>query len=247
ERSHNCMFAGARLSGAEVKIFRHNDVAHAHMLLRESTSPRKLIMTETVFSMDGDTAPLLTLHELAEEYGAWFMTDDAHGLGVITESNPALIQMGTFSKAGGSYGGYICGPRPLIDLLINRGRGFIFTTGLPPGIVAASLKSLNIIKNEPQRQERLRRNVEYFCMELGLTVSPSAIVPLILGTEERALQASEQLFEKGFIVTAIRPPTVAPGTARLRFSFSSEHEFEDVQALVNAVRPIVSKKKVEAA
>lgn len=239
ELSHSCMFAGARLSGADVQIFRHNDVSHAQELLTQSNAPRKLLMTETVFSMDGDIAPLNALHKLCEAHGAWMMTDDAHGLGILNTHNPAPIQMGTLSKAAGSYGGYICGPRALIDLLVNRGRGFIYTTALPPAVLAASLKALSIMDEEPQLRERVLNLAGRFCAALDLPAPQSAIIPIIIGAEEDALRASQILADKGFIVTAIRPPTVADGTSRLRLSFNASHREEDVDALAAHLKSLL--------
>lgn len=246
ELSHSCMFAGARLSGADIQTFRHNDVDHARALLAQSNAPRKLLMTETVFSMDGDIAPLTALHDACEANGAWMMSDDAHGLGIFSGPNPAIIQMGTLSKAAGSYGGYICGPQALIDLLINRGRGFIYTTGLPPAVLGASLAALDIIEREPERRDTVMAHARSFCQALGLEEPQSAIVPIIIGSEDKALAASETLAEQGFIVTAIRPPTVPEGTSRLRVSFNASHKAEDVKALANALLPLLKHKEKAA-
>lgn len=246
ELSHNCMFAGAKLSGADVQTFNHNDVEHARELLSVSNAPRKLLMTETVFSMDGDLAPLSALHGICEDHGCWMMTDDAHGLGILNTYNPAPIQMGTFSKAAGSYGGYVCGPRALIDLLINRGRGFIYTTGLPPAALAASLEALNIMEQEPERRETVLGHARSFCQTLDLPTPDSAIVPLIIGAETDALEASQKLANEGFIVTAIRPPTVPEGTSRLRVSFNADHRAEDVATLAALLRPILQASKKAA-
>jgi len=246
ELSHNCMFAGAKLSGADIQMFKHNDVDHAQQLLSTRDARRKLLMTETVFSMDGDLAPLSALHALCEEHGSWMMTDDAHGLGVLNTPNPAPIQMGTFSKAAGSYGGYVCGPQALIDLLINRGRGFIYTTGLPPATLAASLEALNIIEQEPERRDAVLNHARSFCKALDLPAPNSAIVPIIIGAEENALKASQKLADAGFIVTAIRPPTVPEGTSRLRVSFNANHTAEDVAALTTLLKPILQAKQKAA-
>lgn len=239
ELSHACMHAGARLSGAGVETFRHNDVDDLRQKLAASKAPRKLVLTETVFSMDGDLAPLDDIASMCEAYEAWLMTDDAHGLGVIDDNNPAPVQMGTLSKAAGSYGGYVCGPRALIDLLINRARGLVFTTGLPPAALGASIEALHIMSAEPERRVRVLAYANSFCRVLGRSPAQSAIVPVILGSEEKALKASSQISEQGFLVAAIRPPTVPVGTARLRVSFSSEHRSQDVERLTKVIAAII--------
>lgn len=234
ELAHNCMHMGARLSGAEIALFRHNDVADAASKLAQPAT-RKLLLTETVFSMDGDLAPLQDLAVLCEAQGAWLMSDDAHGLGIVETPNPAHIQMGTLSKAAGAYGGYICGPRALIDLLINRGRGLIFTTGLPPATLAAGLKALEIMAAEPKRRSRAMAHTAQFCKALGLPQPQSTIVPVIFGAAQAALDAAKALEDEGFLVTAIRPPTVPKDTARLRISFCTDHDEADVERLAQAV------------
>lgn len=241
ELSHACMHAGARLAGATVETFRHNDVGDLRRRLAASNAHRKLVLTETVFSMDGDLAPLDDIASACATHDAWLMTDDAHGFGVVDGKNPAPVQMGTLSKAAGSYGGYICGPRALIDLLANRARGFVFTTGLPPAALGASIEALRIMEAEPERRERVLAYAGSFSCAIGSVRAQSAIVPIILGAEERALAASGQLLERGLLVAAIRPPTVPAGTARLRVSFSSEHRAEDVEFLTVSVTEILAE------
>jgi 8-amino-7-oxononanoate synthase len=231
ELSHSCMFAGAQLSGARVETFRHNDAAHAEEVLAGKREGRALLLTETVFSMDGDRAPLGDLADACERHGAWMMTDDAHGFGVVHQHNPAPIQMGTLSKAVGSYGGYVCGPRALIDLLVNRARGLIYTTGLPPAALGAALAALDIIESEPGRGEAALANAAAFCTAIGAAEPQSAVVPVVLGEARAALDASQRLLGAGLLVTAIRYPTVPEGTARLRVSFSATHERGDVERL----------------
>lgn len=235
ERAHACMFAGARLSGAAVESFAHNDADDLRRRLAGSNAARKLVLTETVFSMDGDRAPLSAIGEACAEADAWLMTDDAHGFGVVALDNPAPVQMGTLSKAVGAYGGYVCGPRAFIELLINRARGLIYTTGLPPPVLAAAIEALRLMRDEPERAARAMSNAALFSTRIGLGAPQSAVVPLILADAERALQASAALEREGLLVTAIRPPTVAVGTARLRFSFSAAHAPEDVARLADAV------------
>lgn len=236
ELSHSCIHAGARLSGAQIGLFRHNDVEHARALLSEAApGTKKLVVTETIFSMDGDRAPLRALFDLCEATGAWLMTDDAHGLGLPGIDNPAPIQMGTLSKAAGVYGGYVCGPPMLKALLINRARSFVYTTGLPPFVLGAVNAALDIIATEPGLGERAIANARLFCALANLPTPTSAIVPLIVGEAPDALALSTQLQLDGFLVAAIRPPTVPEGTARLRIAFSAAHEAQDIRRFAAVV------------
>lgn len=240
ELAHACMHGGARLSGAEIRLFRHNDVADAARQMR-GAGGQVLLLTETVFSMDGDAAPLAELGALAEAAGAWLMTDDAHGLGITEQDNPAQIQMGTLSKAVGGYGGYVCGPAALMDLLTSRARSFVYTTGLPPSVLAAAITALDIIRAEPERAEKARRHAALFCARMGLPAPESVIVPIIIGPEAEAMRVSAALLERGYLVTAIRPPTVPAGTARLRVTFATGHEEADVRAFAGALRDIMEQ------
>lgn len=240
ELAHACMHGGARLSGAEIRLFRHNDVADAARQMR-GAGGQVLLLTETVFSMDGDAAPLAELGALAEAAGAWLMTDDAHGLGITEQDNPAQIQMGTLSKAVGGYGGYVCGPAALMDLLTSRARSFVYTTGLPPSVLAAAITALDIIQAEPERAEKARRHAALFCARMGLPAPESVIVPIIIGPEAEAMRVSAALLERGYLVTAIRPPTVPAGTARLRVTFATGHEEADVRAFAGALRDIMEQ------
>ena len=240
--AHSCLMAGAQLSRATVRPFRHNDVGAAKAALEDRKDFRRaLIVTETVFSMDGDVAPLNELHKLCDQTDAWLMTDDAHGFGVVNISNPAPIQMGTLSKAVGAYGGYVCGPEAFIDLLTSRARSLVYTTGLPPPVLGAALEALTIIETEPWRGEAALKNASLFCDLIGISEAPqSTIFPLIVGDEDRALDLSKALAEKGFLVTAIRPPTVPEGAARLRFTFTAGHDEDDVRALAAAVGALMT-------
>lgn len=240
ELAHACMHGGAKLSGAEIRLFRHNDVADAARQMR-GAGGQVLLLTETVFSMDGDAAPLAELGALAEAAGAWLMTDDAHGLGITEQDNPAQIQMGTLSKAVGGYGGYVCGPAALMDLLTSRARSFVYTTGLPPSVLAAAITALDIIRAEPERAEKARRHAALFCALMGLPAPESVIVPIIIGPEAEAMRVSAALLERGYLVTAIRPPTVPAGTARLRVTFATGHEEADVRAFAGALRDIMEQ------
>ncbi len=252
ETCHSCLHSGARLARSRVIRFKHNDVEDAAELLRTHRAEHRycLLLTEGVFSMDGDLAPVAALLELANEYDAWLMTDDAHGLGVVGDgrgssfdNGAALsvpLQMGTLSKAVGAYGGYLCTSRAVADLLRNRARSLIYSTALPPGTVAAATKALDIIASD---QDLVRVPVErarLFTDKLDLPAARSAIVPLLLGSAERALQASAHLEKAGYLVVAIRPPTVPAGTARLRCTFSAAHEAADVEGFASAAAEVLA-------
>jgi 8-amino-7-oxononanoate synthase len=227
ELCHASMHAGARLSGARVQTFAHNNVASAAQYLQQRNgTSRALLLTETVFSMDGDLAPLAALAGAAREAGAWMMTDDAHGFGVVELENPGPIQMGTLSKAAGGYGGYVAGPANFIELLTSRARTFVYATALPPGVLAAALTALEVMEAEPGLGAAALSNARLFGSLIGHGEVRSAIVPVRFGEADAAMRASETLREQGFLVTAIRPPTVPEGTARLRFTFSARPAWE---------------------
>jgi 8-amino-7-oxononanoate synthase len=223
--SHACSWDGARLSGATVVLFDHNNVGHCLALLEQHRARFRhcLILTETVFSMDGDCAPIAELVELARAHDAWLMTDDAHGLG-FGRCEAVDLQMGTLSKGAGSSGGYICARSEVIAFLENRARSLIFTTGLPPASVAAAVAALRILKSDEALRERPLANARRFTAALDRDPAQSPIVPVILGDAQRALDASSVLETHGYLVVAIRPPSVPAGTARLRFAFSAHHE-----------------------
>ncbi len=248
ELSHACLRAGASLAHARVEIFRHNDLDHAEALLDEHRAGhgRALLLTDGVFSMDGDLAPVAALAGIAAAHDTWLMTDDAHGIGVVGGGRGSSfvggaktevpLQMGTLSKAVGSYGGYLCAAQPVIDLIRTRARPFIYSTGLPPGVVAASIAALDLIANDPDLVAAPLRKASFFCARLNLPAPESCIVPILLGAPERALAASRLLEDEGFLVTAIRPPTVPEGTARLRLTFSAGHDDDDIERLAEIVR-----------
>jgi 8-amino-7-oxononanoate synthase len=242
--AHACLNAGARLSGAKVVAFRHNDLEHLSDLLatERATHRHCLILTDRVFSMDGDLAPVPQLSALADRFDAWLMTDDAHGIGVLPKEDPALVplQMGTLSKALGSYGGYLCASAPIVDLLRSRARSFVYTTGLPPASVAAAIAALDAIEGNPDWARTPLLRARLFTRLLNLPEATSPIVPVVIGEAAAALAASERLLEQGFLVTAIRPPTVPDGTARLRITFSAGHSEAEVEALATAVRAVLS-------
>jgi 8-amino-7-oxononanoate synthase len=248
ELSHACLWAGARLSRASVLSYRHNDVGHAADLLRQHRGrhPRALIATDGVFSMDGDLAPLVELGRLARHHDAWLLSDDAHGIGVVgggrgstfAGAAPADVplQMGTLSKAIGGYGGYLCASRPVIDLMANRARSLIYSTGLPPATVAAAIAALDLIARDPDLAARPLAKAKAFTRRAGLAEAQSPIVPIVIGGAAAALAASRRLEEDGFLVVAIRPPTVPQGTARLRLAFTAGHPDAEIERLADLVR-----------
>lgn len=242
ELAHACIYSGTRLSAAKTRIFRHNDVDHARAILQNERAQFRnaLLVTETVFSMDGDRAPIAALAALCADHDVWLMTDDAHGLGVVAqraEDRASVpLQMGTLSKTLGSYGGYLCASKPVIDLLKTRARTLLFETGLPPASVAAALAALTIINADPQLTARPLAKARAFATALDLPEAQSPIVPLILGSAEAALAASKLLENEGYLVVAIRPPTVPENSARLRFAFSAGHNDADIIRLAEIVR-----------
>jgi 8-amino-7-oxononanoate synthase len=252
ELCHSCLLTGAQLSGARVLEFRHNDVAHlAELLSAERGAHRHaLVLTDGVFSMEGDLAPLAPLAALSTEHDAWLMADDAHGVGVVGDGRGASfagpapvavpLQMGTLSKAVGCYGGYLCASRSVAELVRNRARSFVYSTGLPPGTVAAASRALELIATDKELVRRPLARAREFTAALDLPPAESAIVSLVMGSAARALAASAALRAAGFLVAAIRPPTVPAGTSRLRVTFSAAHTAEQVAALVAAVRPLLA-------
>ena len=236
ELAHASMMLGARLSGAEVRTFGHNDALDAERQLGSARGQRKLLLTETVFSMDGDRAPVSDLADIARVRDAWLMTDDAHGFGVGNAApNPAPIQLGTLSKAVGSYGGYVCAPQTVVDLLKSRARSVVYTTGLPPSALGASIAALERIKADANLRQAPLRAARRFCEAVGAPPPESAIAPIQVGDETRAMEAQRSLEDTGFLVVAIRPPTVPEGSSRLRVTFTARHENADIDALANAV------------
>ncbi len=252
ELAHACIWAGAKLSGARVVAFRHNDVTDLKRKLAQYRvgHGRALAATDGVFSMDGDLAPLGDLSDACLEHDAWLLSDDAHGIGVLAEGRGSAalfpgaripLQMGTLSKAIGSYGAYVCASQPVVDLLKTRARTVIYSTAPPPSAIAAALAALDVIQADAALIARPLANARAFTAALGLPPAESPITPLIIGGAEDALAASRRLEAQGFLVVAIRPPTVPPGTARLRIAFTAGHSAEDVARLVAAVRPLMAK------
>ncbi|MBP7709807.1 MAG: 8-amino-7-oxononanoate synthase [Rickettsiales bacterium] len=235
---HSCAIDGSLLSGARLMRFRHNDVSHAKKILQENRHKFKkcLIVTETVFSMDGDLGEIFELLKLAQEFDAILLSDAAHDLFLSKNlSNKNHLQMGTLSKAVGTLGGYVAGDKILIDYLRNFAKSAIYSTALPPAILAASLASLKIISKKNLGQEALE-NAQYFCELMNLPNPQSAIVPIILGDNKKTLAAAKKLQERGFLVSAIRPPTVEAGKARLRITFSSAHKKSEIKKLAQILQ-----------
>jgi 8-amino-7-oxononanoate synthase len=247
ELCHASIHAGARLSRAEIQPFKHNDPEDCRRVLLESRNrhPHCLVITEGVFSMDGDRAPLDELSHIANDHESWLMVDDAHGTGVLGsgrgsefEFNPRPhidFHMGTLSKALGGYGGFVCASRPVIDLMRSRARSHVYSTGLPPSVVAGAIAALKVIEMDPDRVRRPLANARLFTERLGLRSAESPIVPLLIGAPDAAITASAALEDQGYLVTAIRPPTVPDGTARLRFTFTADHTESEIAGLTDAV------------
>ncbi len=248
ELAHGCLWAGSMLTNGKLVMFRHNDMDLLRQLLEQhrASHPYALIVTDGVFSMDGDLAPLPEMVAIAAEFDAWLMTDDAHGLGILNggrgsafhkgEKLPIPLQMGTLSKALASYGGYICAAQNVIDLIKTRARTLIYSTGLPPASAAAAIAALDVIEQNPGLGQQALEKAQSFTRALNIPLATSTIVPVIIGPEAVSLDASKILEQEGFIVTAIRPPTVPKGTARLRFAFSAGHADADIQRVASIVR-----------
>ena len=238
ELNHASIIDGARLARAEVTVFGHGDVEHAAELVRGAPG-RAVVVSDTVFSMDGDVAPVGGLSELCARTGSLLVLDDAHAVFDAPAVHPeaVVLRVGTLSKALGSQGGYVTGPAKWVDLLINRARPFIFTTALAPPSAAAALAAVEVCRSDEGRalRDALRYNVDI--LRPG---NPSPIIPVVLGSEDAAVEASERLLESGVLVPAIRPPTVAPGTSRLRVALSAAHDPADVDRLRVALQAIVA-------
>lgn len=249
--NHASIIDGCRLSRATKKVYRHCDVEHLKDLLSVSTRfRRRLIVTDGVFSMDGDIAPLPDIYDLATEYDAMLLVDDAHGFGVLGRDgsgtvahfgleNRDIIQMGTLSKAIGALGGYIAGSRALVELLINKARGFIFTTGLPPATLAAANAALSVMRSSPDLRQRLflhARTLKTALIGLGYTLlaSDTQILPVVLGNPQRATSIADALLAEGVFAPAIRPPAIPPDTSRLRLTVMATHTEAEIQQAIDA-------------
>ena len=254
ELNHASIIDGARLSRSTVRIYKHLDLNHLTELLEsdKNTKCRKLIVTDTVFSMDGDLVPLPQLVEISEKYGCILMIDEAHATGVLGKRGSGATEhfgvedrvpvvMGTLSKAIGSLGGYIAGSQELIDFIRNRVRSYIFDTSLPPASLAASITAIDIIENEPERREHLWNMVNKFKMGIentGLRILPShsAIIPVLIGDAEPALNFAKMLRENGVFTPAVRPPSVPHGMCRIRVTIMAKHTEDHVETALKAFR-----------
>jgi len=253
--NHASIIDGILLSGARFFRFNHNDVQHLESLLKKERPGYKkaLIVTETVFSMDGDKCSLKDLARLKEKYNCEIMVDEAHATGIFGPNGSGVVEeeglssqvdfiMGTFSKALGSFGAYLAAPKKVVLYLVNTCRSFIYSTALPPGVISANLESIRLVKEEPGRRERLLESAQYFRDTLktkGFDVKgDSQIVPVIIGDNQRAVEFSKRLREKGYWVLPIREPTVARGEERLRFSLTYYHTKEILEKLIDDIREI---------
>lgn len=248
---HASLIDGARLSGADLRVYRHRDLNHLESLLKRTSPGRPaLVVTDGLFSMDGDLAPLPELAALAERFGATLYVDDAHGTGVMGQSGRGTLEhfgvedripfhMGTLGKALGSSGAYIAGPTDMIQYLVNTSRPFMFTTAPPPASAAAACAALTVLQQDPSRRARLWRNRDHLfagLTRLGfhLTESASPILPILIGQAEKALAFAEQLLAQGVYAPAIRPPTVADGSSRIRVTITAEHSPEQIDLALSA-------------
>src|SRR5712664_3797075 len=261
ELNHASIIDGARLSRAKIKVFRHKDAAHAEELLKEIKDEpgHKLLITDGVFSMDGDIGPLPALCDVAEKYGAIMMVDDAHASGVLGRNGRGTIdhfnmhgrvdiQVGTLSKAIGALGGYVCGTRDLIDFLYHRARPFLFSTSHPPSVAATCIAAFDVLENEPERIEQLGANTRFWKKEIGLLgcdiggqstpASETPITPIIIGDGKLTMDFSRELFKEGVMGTGIAFPTVPEGKARIRTIMTATHAEEELQQALEVLKRV---------
>jgi glycine C-acetyltransferase len=267
ELNHASIIDGARLSRAKIKVFRHKDVAHAEELLKEIQHEpgRKLLITDGVFSMDGDIGPVDKLCDLADKYGAIMMVDDAHASGVLGRNGRGSVdhfhctqrvdvQVGTLSKAIGALGGYVCGSHDLIDYLYHRARPFLFSTSHPPSVAATCIAAFDLLESEPERIERLWDNTRYFKQQLthagfdvgGRTTpaSETPITPILIGDGRKTMEFSKALFDAGVMATGIGFPTVPEGKARIRTIMTSEHTREQIDQALDTLTTVARKMSI---
>jgi len=261
ELNHASIIDGARLSRAKILVFRHKDMAHAEEQLAsiKGQPGRKLLITDGVFSMDGDIGPLPALCDLAEKYGAIMMVDDAHASGVLGRNGRGTVdhfkvhgrvdvQVGTLSKAIGALGGYVCGTRDLIEFLYHRGRPFLFSTSHPPSVAATCIAAFDVLEQEPERIDRLWENTHFFKKELGgfgfniggknTPASETPITPIIVGEGRLAMEFSRELFKEGVMATGIAFPTVAEGKARIRTIMTATHTREELDQALSTMKSV---------
>ena len=261
ELNHASIIDGARLSRAKIRVFRHKDTAHAEELLNEikGEQGKKLLISEGVFSMDGDIGPLPELCDLAEKYGAIMMVDDAHSSGVLGRNGRGTVdhfglhgrvdvQVGTLSKAIGALGGYVCGTRDLIEFLYHRGRPFLFSTSHPPSVAATCIAAFDVLQQEPERIERLWENTRYWKKELGALgfnigglntpASETPITPIIIGDGKLTMDFSRALFDEGVLGTGIVFPTVPEGKARIRTIMTATHTRDELDQALGTLKRV---------
>lgn len=267
ELNHASLIDGMKLTRAQVKVYKHGDMGQLVQALgqgKQSKGCSRLIVTDSVFSMDGDLAPLKQIMELAEQYDAWVFVDEAHATGVfgkkgrglvehfgIPSNHPRLIQMGTLGKALGSFGAYVCGSKELIEFLINRARTFIYTTALPPGVLAASIAALALMQKDQSLKDQLWKNITHFGSKLQNIsdrrgsihrtqhAAQSPIFPLIIGDAAKTMEISQKLFASGIWAQGIRPPTVPAGTARLRLTLMATHSQEQLDRCLDVLGSLI--------
>ena len=255
--NHASIIDGCRLSGADFRVYAHCNMEKLETILKKTSKyNRKLIVTDSVFSMDGDLAPLPDIVRIAKKYNAMVMVDEAHGTGVFGENGRGVVEyfnldnevdvvMGTLSKAIGSLGGYVCGDDDLISYLRNKARSFMYTTALPPAVCAASIASINLIQEDPSLREALWNNVCCIKERLGLLgidmiSSQSQIIPLLIGDTQKAVDISKLLYERGVLIPAIRPPTVPANSSRLRMTVMSSHTQDDLESLFKVLKDVLN-------
>jgi len=253
--NHASIIDGCRLSGADFRVYPHCDMEKLENVLRRSAKySRKLIVTDTVFSMDGDLAPLPDIVGIALKYKAMVMVDEAHGTGVFGEKGSGVVEhfnlsekvnivMGTLSKAVGSLGGYVSGDADLINYLRNRARSFMYTTALPPAVCAASIAGIKLIQKDASLRESLWHNVRFLkeklkVLNFNVISSESPIIPILIGDTKEAVEVSKFLYKRGILIPAIRPPTVPARSSRLRLTVMSTHTREDMERLLDALREV---------
>ena len=250
--NHASLLDGGLLSRAKFKRYKHSNAEDLQQKLALSNAPRKLIVTDGVFSMDGDLAPLADLAPVAEKNNAWLMVDDAHGFGVLGKTGAGLVEqlnlgmdevpvlMGTLGKAFGTYGAFVAGSEALIETLVQFSRSYIYTTAPPPAVAVATQASLKLVKSEQWRRDKLNQLIKRFRqgaeqIGLNLLASSTPIQPILVGSDEKLLNINNNLIEQGFMVGAIRPPTVPEGTGRLRVTLCANHSEQQVDALLDAL------------
>ncbi|MHC4307305.1 MAG: 8-amino-7-oxononanoate synthase, partial [Planctomycetota bacterium] len=253
--NHASIIDGCRLSGADFRVYAHCDMMKLENILRKSSKyNRKLIVTDSVFSMDGDLAPLPDIVRIAGKHKAMVMVDEAHGTGVFGKNGRGVIEhfnlnkevyivMGTLSKAIGSLGGYVCGNIDLINYLRNKARSFMYTTALPPAVCAASIAGIKLIQNDPSLRESLWHNVRFIkeklkSLNFSTISSESPIIPILVGNSQKAVDMSNFLYKKGLLIPAIRPPTVPANSSRLRMTVMSTHTKEDLERLLEVLSEV---------